>query len=307
MSSPVTGMSPSRARPSRNPRRRIARSSSGSRPSWSRKVDHACACTRNSSAVQRTGAPSPRPVASATSACSAVASAAGSAAVRVRSSSRMIVPAESAPSSPAASAAATCGNTASIGSPVKPERTRVADPNAMRRRASNAETCVTRSTSSTAERQPMRVERRWSPSSTRERSATSPAKAARCASTSRPSASSAPRLASSSSSRHPDASSNPSAPASAERMLLERVAGAGHGSILAGPTDIRINEKQLISLWILPPTEPLWRTSAEGPPPREPRHPLDSLPPTIVLPDLPSSARPRLTGGIRFRPPGARG
>ena len=110
MRSPETGMSPARARPSRNPRCRIARSSSGSRPSWSRNVDHACACTRSSSAVARTGAPSPSPVASATSACSAVASATGSATGRVRSSSRMIVDAASAPRSPAASADATSGN-----------------------------------------------------------------------------------------------------------------------------------------------------------------------------------------------------
>ena len=129
----------------------------------------------------------------------------------------MIVHAASAPSSPAASAAATSGNAASMRSPVNPERARVADPSAMRRRTSEAEACVTRSRSSAAERHPRRVDRRWSPSSTRDRSATSPAQAARWASTSRPSASRAAVLASSSWSDHPDASSNRSTSPSAER------------------------------------------------------------------------------------------
>ena len=234
MRSPATGTSPSRARPSRTPRRRIARSSSGSRPSWSRNVDHACACTRSSSAVHRTGAPSPPPVASATSACSAVASAAGSATVRVRSSSRMIVHAASAPSSPAASAAATRGNAASSGSPVNPTGpgwpTRARCAGAPR----TPDACVTRSTSSTAERHPRRVDRRWSPSSTRDRSATSPAHAARCASTSRPSASSAPvvreQLVVGPSGRLVE----PEHVGEHRAELLECFAGAGHGSILAG-------------------------------------------------------------------------
>ena len=237
------------ARPSRTARRRIARSSSGSRPSWSRNVDHACAWTRSSSAVQRTGAPSPLPVASATSACSAVASAAGSATVRVRSSSRMIVHAASAPSSPAASAAATSGNAASMHSPVNPERARVADPSAMRRRTSEAEACVTRSRSSAAERHPRRVDRRWSPSSTRDRSATSPAQAARWASTSRPSASRAAVLASSSWSDHPDASSNRSASPSAERRCSSASRVPVMDPFLRAPPTFNIR-KALISLCI---------------------------------------------------------
>ena len=236
-------------------------SSSGSRPSWSRNVDHACACTRNSSAVHRTGAPSPRPVASATSACSAVANDG-----RVGDRAGAVEFADD--------------RARGIACPTRPRRAR-RDVREHRLDRLTGEARARpggrpeRDAPTRLERRDLRhpldeLDRRAAPHAgrealiaelDRERSATSPAHAARCASTTRPSASSAPRLASNSSSDHPDASSNPSTPGERRAELLERVAGAGHGSILAAPTDIRTDAKQLISLCIESASRPLWRTS----------------------------------------------
>ena len=261
----MTGTSPSRARPSRNPRRRIARSSSGSRPSWSRNVDHACACTRSSSAVQRTGAPSPAPVASATSARSAAANAAGSATRRgaiefaddrargirpeVARGERRRDERERGLDRLAGEPDARPGGRPERDAPARLERRDLRHPlDELGGRA--ATPCASTGAGRPARRATARRPRPRTP-----RGAHRPAGRAPRA---RPSRRAARRRTSR------DASSNGSTSASAERSCSSASRDAGHGSILVGPTDIRIASKNADQpVNNCSRNRALWRTSAD--------------------------------------------
>ena len=170
---PRPGTSPSRHIPNVKPRFRIARSSRGSAPSWSRYIAHTVAIARRSSAHAGGAASAPSPRAVAASSSSAARTSAVPAAHDSNGPATATTP--STPTSPVASASRIAGNRAGSTSPdVSATGFTTARPAFTSSPARCFDTRVTRCTSSLGDPHPNRVVIRSAFSRPSERSQTCP-------------------------------------------------------------------------------------------------------------------------------------